>query len=64
MAACTPMGCDEYAALPTDGLDALKATSLQHFPVFWTSSVEFEALWASCVDGIGQACKQLRHYKL
>ena len=64
MAACMPMGCREYAALPADGLSALKATLLQQFPVFWASPVEFEAVWASCVDAIGQACKRLRHYKL
>ena len=58
------MGCCEYAALPTDKLDALKATLLQQFPVFWVSPVEFEVLWASCVDAIGQTCKWLRRYKL
>ena len=50
------MGCREYAALPADGLSALKATLLQQFPVFWASPVEFEAVWALCVDAIGQAC--------
>ena len=64
MAACTPMRCCEHASLPTDKLDALKDTLLQQFPVFWTSLVEFEALWASCVDAIGQTCKRLRRYKL
>lgn len=61
MARCTVMGCREYPALPSNELCHLKETLYQKFPAFWNNAPEFEAVWASCVDAIGQACKRLRH---
>ena len=58
MGQCTVMGCREYPGLPSAELCRLKETLFSQFPAFWNNPVDFEGVWASCVDAIGQACKR------
>ena len=60
MARSTVMGCCEHGALPTEALNKLKQVIFQQFPIYWGNPVEFEPLWMSCKDAIGQPCKRLR----
>ena len=64
MAQSTVMGCPEYAALPKADLQDIKQTVLTQFPVYWGNPIEFEPLWVSCLDAIGQACKRLRRNRV
>ena len=63
MVECTVHGCRDHPGLPTAKLHQLKSTIQSLFPQYWTSPVEMESIWGSCVDSIGQACKRLRHKK-
>ena len=57
---CTVSGCRDLPALPVQELTELKQTMLMQFPKFWNSPHEFEQLWTSCCEAIGQAAKALR----
>ena len=57
---CTVNGFRELPALPLHELNELKKTMLKQFPKYWNSVQEFEALWITCSDAIGQAAKALR----
>ena len=60
---CTVAGSRSFPALPVTELNELKRTVFRQFPVYWNAPQEFEGVWKDCVDGIGQACKRLRHAK-
>lgn len=57
---CTVSGCRELPALPVQELSELKQTMLQQYPKFWNSPQEFEQVWTTCCEAIGQAAKALR----
>ena len=57
---CTVNGFRELPALPVHELNELKKTMLRQFPKYWNSVQEFEGLWITCSDAIGQAAKALR----
>lgn len=57
---CTVSGCRDLPALPAQELSELKQTMLIQFPKFWNSPQEFEHLWTTCCESIGQAAKALR----
>jgi len=61
MKCCTVMGTGEYHALPSEQLSDLKR-SMQKFciPRFFIDNIKFEPTWKSCVESIGQSCKNLR----
>lgn len=58
---CTVMGERGLPGLPAAELMELKKILFREFPHLWASRHEFEALWKTCVDSLGQACKRLRH---
>lgn len=60
---CTVAGSRSFPALPVAELNYLKTIVFKQFPVYWNAKHEFEAVWKDCIDGIGQACKRLRHAK-
>ena len=57
---CTVMGCREQPGLPVKELNELKEAMFTKFPQYWANPVDFEEVWAQCVDAIGQLCKRLR----
>ena len=57
---CTVSGCQDLPALPVQELSELKQTMLLLFPKFCNSPQEFEHLWTSCCEVIGQAAKALK----
>ena len=57
---CTVMGERELPGLPAAELMELKRILFRLFPKLWGSRHEFEPLWKTCVDAIGQGCKRLR----
>ena len=57
---CTVSGCRDLPALPLAELNELKQRMLMQFPKFWNSPQEFEHVWTSCCESIGQAAKALR----
>ena len=63
MAKCTVQGARDFPGLPTAELGELKKTLFGLFPLYWQNPAEFEPLWATCIESIGQACKRLRHTK-
>ena len=63
LAHCTVSGSRAFPALPIVELNELKTVVFQQFPIYWNSKHEFEGVWKDCVDGVGQACKRLRHAK-
>ena len=60
MARCTVAGSRDLPALPTNELHHLKHILLNLFPQYWRSPHEFEPVWNSCTNSIGQCCKRLR----
>jgi hypothetical protein len=60
LAQCTVNGYRELPALPLAELNDLKQKMLMQFPKYWNSVQEFESLWLSCTEAIGQAAKALR----
>ena len=60
MSKCTVAGNRDLPGLPTKELDSLKHTLFTLFPQYWQSPQEFEPLWKSCTEAVGQACKRLR----
>ena len=63
MARCTVQGARDFPGLPSTELGELKKLLFSLFPLYWQNPAEFEPLWATCLDSIGQACKRLRHGK-
>ena len=61
---CTVHGVREFPGLPCTELRQLKETIFQLFPQFWKNPAEFESVWCTCVESIGQACKRLRSNKI
>ena len=60
MSDSTVKGCRDHPALPAAPLLQLKQTILDQFSQFWTNPTEFEPVWETCKDAIGQACKRFR----
>ena len=60
LACCTVMGCREFSALPIHELTELKQTIFSQLPQYWSNPIEFEPIWVTCTESIGQACKRLR----
>lgn len=60
MRQCTPLGGRNLPGLPTAELNQLKETLFQHCPRYWSNIADFETMWSSSIDAIGQACKRLR----
>ena len=60
MARCTVQGVRDIPGLPVAEFCELKKELFQLFPHYWTNPAEFESLWGTCIESIGQACKRLR----
>lgn len=60
---CTTFGNREHPALPVAELNQLKDELFQLFPQYWPNPVEFEPLWRTCGEAVGQVCKRLRSHK-
>ena len=60
---CTTFGNREHPALPVAELNQLKDKLFQLFPQYWPNPVEFEPLWRTCGEAVGQVCKRLRSHK-
>ena len=60
LAQCTPGGSRDLPALPSDELNILKEEMFDQFSQYWSNPVEFEVVWGTCVNAVGQACKRLR----
>ena len=61
LAKCTVYGDRELPGLPVEELQQLKQTLLAQYPDYWRSQHEFEPLWKTSTDAIGQLCKRLRN---
>ena len=44
---------------PTAELQQLKTTLFMQFPQYWKAPHEFEPVWKTATEAIGQACKRL-----
>ena len=60
MRRCTVQGAREFPGLPSAELGQLKQTIFKLFPQYWRNPSEFEGVWSTCVESVGQACKRLR----
>lgn len=60
MAKCTVQGVRDYPGLPSAELGELKIALFRLFPQYWSNPAEFESLWGTCIEALGQACKRLR----
>lgn len=60
LAKCTVAGDRDLPGLPVQELQQLKQTLLAQFPEYWKSPYEFEPLWKTSSESIGQLCKRLR----
>ena len=60
MKKCTAMGSRDLPGLPRKELFEIKKALFDLFPSYWSSCEEFESVWATCIESIGQACKRLR----
>ena len=60
LAKCTVGGHQGLPALPVDELNELKQTMFLEFPNYRPTSQEFEGVWSSITEAIGQAVKGLR----
>ena len=56
---CTVMGYHDSIGLPTEELTQLKQIVFNQYPTYWGNPVEFEQVWASCIEGIGQAIPRI-----
>ena len=63
LAKCTVAGDRDLPALPAAELHQLKQTLLMQFPDYWRSPHEFEPLWKTSTESVGQLCKRLRFAK-
>ncbi len=57
MKRCTIQGVREYPGLPSV---ELKQAIYNLFPQYWRNASEFESVWSTCTESVGQACKRLR----
>ena len=65
MSYCTYKGVGKHPALADKEVQRLKSFLRQlSIPRIVTSSIEFEAVYKTCVESIGQACKSLRKQRL
>ena len=60
MKRCTVQGVREFPGLPCAELGQLKEAIFNLFPQYWRNPAEFEPLWSTCVESVGQACKPRR----
>ena len=60
MAKCTVQGVRDCPGLPSAELSELKIALFRSFPQYWPNPAEFESLWGTCIESLGQACKRLR----
>ena len=60
MAKCTVHGVRDCPGLPSVELGELKIALFRSFPQYWSNPAEFESLWGTCIESLGQACKRLR----
>ena len=60
LAKCTVGGRRDLPALPVDELNELKQTMFLQFPNYWPTPQEFEGVWSTITEAIGQAAKGLR----
>ena len=65
MSYCTFKGVGSYHALPQTEVKDMKAFLFKlTFPNMVSSRVDFEDIWAKCVESVDQKCKQLRNRQL
>ena len=57
---CTVMGYRGYPALSQEELNQLKQNIFSLFPEFWSNPANFEPVWTTYTEAIGQLCKRLR----
>lgn len=58
---CTVRGTSGLHALPEKGLCDLKLFLKKlSLPRFVSNNIDFESIWKSCIESIGQACKNYR----
>ena len=60
LAKCMVGGFRDLPALPLHELNELKQLMFAQFPRHWQTPQEFETLWCTVTEAIGQACKGLR----
>ena len=61
MAISTPFGMRGLKQpLPPLGLERIKNTLKSLFPGMWSNPAEYTRVWKTCLDAIGQACKNAR----
>ena len=53
---CTVAGERDLPGLPIEELQQLEKTLLAQFPKYWKSPQEFEPLWKTSTDSVGQLC--------
>ena len=59
MKKCTAMGGRQLPGLPRKELYDIKKGIFDLFPNYWKNREEFEGVWATCIEAIGQLCKRL-----
>ena len=57
---CTVVGERTLPGLPIAEVNELKTIIFRQFPQYWRAKHEFESVWKTIVDCVGQACKRLR----
>jgi len=60
MKKCTALGGRDLPGLPRTELFKIKKAIYDLFPAYWKNLTEYETVWSSCIDAIGQKCKRLR----
>ena len=60
MVQCTVAGDRVLPGLPTAELQQLKTTLFMPSPQYSKAPHEFEPVWKTATEAIGQACKRLR----
>ena len=63
MIRCITFGNREHPALPVAEFNQLKDELFRLFPQYWPNPVEFEPLWRTRGEAVGQVCKRLRSHK-
>ena len=65
MSYCTFKGVGSYHALSQAEVKEMKQFLFKlTFPSIVSSRIDFEDVWAKCVESVGQKCKMLRHRRL
>ena len=57
---CTVFGKRVYPGLPVQEVGELKIILFCQFPQYWKAKHEYESVWKTVVESVGQACKRLR----